>query len=407
MNEKVDQFINQFDESLSAGTFIKMSLGNYKGSDVHLQKIMMRIVAAKRGTRLFVQYKYETRDVVKNYPLSEGRRLLTDFLEGGFRNAHLFSIESDLQLDIGKRNARLNIGKPSIKKLPSIAHDREKTAAVDRSSYYLRLLGITGDSGEVLSRQFDKWKQINKFVEILANLYRRSDLVERDAVTIVDMGSGKGYLTFAAYDYFTNTLGLNASMKGVDARGEQIKLCNEVAVAGGYEGLSFEEGMIGDVDAAGADIVIALHACDTATDDAIFKGISAGASMIVTAPCCHREVRPQLTPPPTLEGILRHPVMLTRMSQMITDGLRSLILEREGYATRMIEFVDTEHTPMNVMLTSVRQASGTYRNAGHEIERILAEYAIKEQHLLKLLETNEGRTAEASAAPVQPNGAAA
>ena len=398
MNEKVDQFISEFAESLSAGTFIKMSLGNYKGSDDHLQKIMMRIVAAKRGKRLFVQYKYETRDVVKNYPLSDGRRLLIEFLETGFRNAHLFTIERDLQLDIGKRNARLNIGKPSIKKLPSIAHDREKAAAVDRSSFYLRLLGITGDSGEVLSRQYDKWKQINKFVEILANLYRRSDLGERDTLKIVDMGSGKGYLTFAAYDYFTNTLGLKVSMKGVDARGEQIKLCNEVAVAGGYEGLRFEEGMIGDVDAAGADIVIALHACDTATDDAIFKGIAAGASMIVTAPCCHREIRTQLKPPPTLEGILRHPVMLTRMSQMITDGLRSLILEREGYATRMIEFVDTEHTPMNVMLTSVRQASGTYRSAADEIEQILAVYGIEEQHLLDLLKKDRGRTAEASAA---------
>jgi hypothetical protein len=385
VNENVDRFISAFAESLSGETFIKLSLGNYKGSDKQLQKILIRLVAGKRGKRLFVQYKYETRDVVKNYPLEDGSRILREQIENGFKSGHLFTLEEDLHLDVGKRNARLNIGKPTIKKLPSLEHDREKAAMVDHAAYYLRLLGITGETGQVLSRQFDKWKQINKFVEILANLYRRSGLSQLESLKIVDMGSGKGYLTFAAYDYFANTLGLKVEMRGVDTRGEQVKLCNEVASSGGYDGLRFEEGQIAEIDASGAHIVIALHACDTATDDAIFKGIDEKAEIILTAPCCHRELRTQLKPPPGLNGILRHPVMLSRTAQLITDGLRSLMLEKEGYSTRMLEFVDTEHTPMNIMITAVRGAGVGYADAAAEIDAVFELYGIEHQHLRHLL----------------------
>ena len=352
----------------------------------------MRLVSGKRGKRLFVQYKYETRDVVKNYAIDDAGRILREQIEGGFKSGHLFTLEEDLQLDVGKRNSRLNVGKPTIKRLPSLEHDREKTAIVDPSAYYLRLLGITGETGQVLSRQFDKWKQINKFAEILANLYRRSDLAKLEDLKLIDMGSGKGYLTFAAYDYFANTLGLKVEMTGVDTRVEQIKLCNEVAVSGGYEGLKFLEGSIAEIDASGANVVIALHACDTATDDAIFKGITARAEIIVTAPCCHRELRSQLEAPSALRGILKHPVMLSRTSQMLTDGLRSLILENEGYATRMMEFVDTEHTPMNVMITAVRGGGPVYSDAGAEIQEIFEAYGIRRQRLWNLLSEKNGKT---------------
>ena len=396
MNENVDRFISAFAESLSGETFIKLSLGNYKGADKQLQKLLMRLVSGKRGKRLFVQYKYETRDVVKNYSIDDGPGILREQIANGFKSGHLFTLKEDQQLDIGKRNSRLNIGKPTIKRLPSLEHDREKTAMVDPSAYYLRLLGITGETGQILSRQYDKWKQINKFVEILTNLYRRSDLSQHDYLKIVDMGSGKGYLTFAAYDYFANTLGLTVEMTGVDTRGEQIKLCNEIAVSGGYEGLRFEEGNISEIDTAGANIVIALHACDTATDDAIFKGIAEVAEIILTAPCCHSELRSQLKPPAALKGMLRHPVMLSRTAQLITDGLRSLILEREGYSTRMMEFVDTEHTPMNIMITAVRGAGSGYPDAAAEIHEIMDTYGINQQRLWSLLNDTTDKTVAAA-----------
>ncbi|MDM7924161.1 MAG: methyltransferase, partial [Pyrinomonadaceae bacterium] len=222
MHENIEKFIAHLRESLADGNFIKLTLGNYKGSDEHLQKIQVRIVETKKGSRRFVQFKYETRDVVRNYDFESGVEMVAKQLGSGFHSGHLFTTEHDYQLDIGKRNSRLNIGKPSIKVKPSSAHDREKKYTVDPNAYYLHLLGITTDSGQVRAPQQDKWKQINKFVEVLAGLYARSDLKEKRSLRIVDMGSGKGYLTFAAYDHFANTLGLTVSMTGVDIKREQV-----------------------------------------------------------------------------------------------------------------------------------------------------------------------------------------
>ncbi|MDM7921367.1 MAG: SAM-dependent methyltransferase, partial [Pyrinomonadaceae bacterium] len=369
-------------ESLADGNFIKLTLGNYKGSDEHLQKIQVRIVETKKGSRLFVQFKYETRDVVRNYDFESGIEMVAKQLVSGFHSGHLFTTGHDYQLDIGKRNSRLNIGKPSIKTKPSAAHDREKKYTVDPNAYYLHLLGITTDSGQVRAPQQDKWKQINKFVEVLAGLYARSDLKEKRSLRIVDMGSGKGYLTFAAYDHFANTLGLTVSMTGVDIKREQVAFCDEVARTGGFDGLEFVEGTIDGYDPGEVDILIALHACDTASDDAIFKGISSHASIIVAAPCCHREVRAQMSTPPMLAGILRHPVMLDRTAEILTDGLRSMLLETSGYSTRMFEFVSTEHTPKNNMIVAVRsRPSGREKDIAAQISTLKAEYGIGHQRL--------------------------
>lgn len=387
MTENIQKFIELLSASLAAGTFIKLTLGNYKGSEEQLQKIHVRIVETKKGRRLFVQYKYETRDIVRNYDLESGIELVARLLDTGFRNAHLFTTEQDSQLDIGKRNSRLNIGKPSIKARPSASHDREKNLLVDPASYYLQLLSITTETGAIRASQSDKWKQINKFVEILAGLYARSDLKERNELRIVDMGSGKGYLTFAAYDYFANTLDLNVSVTGVDLKRDQIAFCNEAARAGGFESLNFVEGTISGFELSEADILIALHACDTASDDAIFKGISANASIIIAAPCCHREVRMQMSVPPLLAGILRYPVMHERMAEMLTDGVRALLLERSGYSTRMFEFVSSEHTPKNNMIVAVRSSNSENRNlAAGQIHTLMAEFEIAHQRLSDLLE---------------------
>jgi hypothetical protein len=158
------------------------------------------------------------------------------------------------------------------------------------------------------------------------------------------MGSGKGYLTFAAYDYFSNVRGLEVVMTGVEAKPELVELCNQVAVSGGFEGLNFVGGSIEDFDVREVGILIALHACDTATDDALFKGIAANAAIIVAAPCCHKEIRRQIKPPGVLHDILKHGTMLEREAETVTDGLRAMLLERSGYSTRIFEFVPTEHT---------------------------------------------------------------
>src|SRR5262249_8714978 len=156
----------------------------------------------------------------------------------------------------------------------SLGHDRTKALQIDQSGFYLKALGITTDPGGVRDKQQDKWRQINKFVEILAKLFEKSELSGRNELKIVDMGCGKGYLTFATYDYFKNRLGINVQITGVDTRKELVDLCNEIAAASEFSCLKFVTSTIDEFDVGDVNILIALHACNTATDDAIFKGIA-------------------------------------------------------------------------------------------------------------------------------------
>lgn len=387
MIENVDKFIIELSKSLSDGTFVKLSLGNYRGSDRHLQKIMVRLVNTKKGNRLYFLYRGDTRDTAKNFDFETGVGLVAEALENGFFSGHLFTTANDLQLEIGKKGkSRLNIGKATFKALPSLDHDREKTYQVDVGSFYLKALGITDDNGRVRDKQQDKWRQINKFVEVLASLVDKSELKEKRSLSLIDMGSGKGYLTFAAYDHFKNIRGVDVSITGVDTKDQLIDLSNEIARACGFEGLKFVEGTIAEFDVGAVDILIALHACNTATDDAIFKGISANAKLIVAAPCCHQEVRPQIKPPAMFRELLRHGVMLERFAEMLTDGIRSLLLERSGYATKLFEFVSTEHTPKNNMLVGTRSSeTASPVEIQQQLDELTAEFGITHQRLETLL----------------------
>ncbi|MCC6328387.1 MAG: SAM-dependent methyltransferase [Acidobacteria bacterium] len=297
MDENIEKLVTAAQNSLADSTFIKLVLSNYKGREHGLQKIIARVVETKHGPRLMFQSRFDTRDIVKNFAFEDGPAEIGQRLGSGFRNAHLFTAGGDLQLTIGKRNSRLVMGKASARKPASTSHDRQKKTLIDPNAFYLKALGIANDKGEIKPSQQDKWRQINKFVEILAGLIDASPIKEKQELRIVDMGSGKGYLTFAAYDHLANMRAAAAKrtvqMTGIEQRPELVDLCNEIAAAVGFEGLKFMQGQIADLDAAGIDILIALHACDTATDDALYKGITANASIIVAAPCCHKQVRRQ------------------------------------------------------------------------------------------------------------------
>ena len=387
MTENIDKFITALSGSLEKETFVKLTLGNYKGTDEHLQKILVRLVSTKKGTRLFFLYRSETRDTAKNYDLETGVALISEALDTGFKSGHLFTTENDYQLDIGKKTkSRFNIGKPTFPTAPPLEHNREKTAQIDPESSYLKALGITDDNGRIRDRQQDKWRQINKFVEILASLVDKSELKDVGKLRIVDMGSGKGYLTFAAYDYFKNTRNIDVQMTGVDAKSDLVELCNTIATACQFDGLSFVVGGIGDYEIGDVDVLIALHACNTATDEALFKGITAKAGLIVAAPCCHQEIRPQIEPPEMFRDILKHGVMLERTAETITDGLRSLLLERSGYATKLFEFVPVEHTPKNNMLVGTRlKKVNDPEHFDRQITEIKSLYGIQKQQLETLL----------------------
>ncbi|MEO5857463.1 MAG: SAM-dependent methyltransferase [Pyrinomonadaceae bacterium] len=391
MEETVRQFIAELRQSVENGTFVKLTLGNYRGDDDSLQKILARPVETNKGNRILFQYRRKRNSNVANFDAEDAISHVEKLLTDGFRSGHLFTTVKDLQLTIGKRSAKITPGRASFTDPAQTSHDREKTYLVDRNAYYLKALGITTDSGSVRSDARDKWKQINKFVEILTGLYESSDLKEKPSLNVVDMGSGKGYLTFAAYDHLvrigSESDGVRVEVTGVESRPYLVELCNQIARAGAYDGLNFVPSTIADFGVDNIDILIALHACDTATDDALSKGIAGNASIIVAAPCCHHEVKAQMRSPDLLAGILKHPVMHERTAETITDGLRSLLLEREGYKTKMFEFVSTEHTPKNNMLVATRAKQPVDRQKiQHQIDALKSEFGIGSQRLDSLLE---------------------
>jgi SAM-dependent methyltransferase len=387
VSEAIEKFVEELDRSLKNEGFVKLSLGNYRGAVEQLQKVLVRPVETKKGKRLLFQYRYNTRDITKNFEAAAALNEVRSLVSSGFRSGHLFTTSSDFQLTIGKKSSRLVRGKPTFSRSIDTAHDRKKDSLIDASSLYLRSLGIATDDGKIRSSQQAKWRQINKYLETLRDLFDSSGLKDRREIRIVDMGSGKGYLTFAAYEYFANVRGLRVSMIGVEARKELVEFCNAIAEAAGFEGLEFVGGSIADFAVKDVDVLIALHACDTATDDAIYKGIAARAELIIAAPCCHKEVRRQISPPAVLRGILKHGSMMEREAETITDGLRAMLLERSGYASKVFEFVPSEHTPKNNMIVGVRKPPNADK-AGDlqaQIDAVKSFYGIGQIRLENLL----------------------
>ncbi|HEX8117702.1 MAG TPA: SAM-dependent methyltransferase, partial [Pyrinomonadaceae bacterium] len=386
-----EKFFKALDESLAGGTFVKLTLSKYRGAEAGLKNVYVRPAELKGGRRLSFLQRYKTRDAVKNHTYEEGARLLRELVGEGFASAHLFTSEEDLRLEVSRKGeARLTAHPPTLDAAAPAGHERRKRRAIDvGGSLYLRELGVTNERGEVRPAMGDKLRQINKFVEIVAGLYDSSPLKGRGELSALDVGSGKGYLTFALYDYFNNVRGVRASVTGVEARAELVELCNAIARRSGFERLNFQTGFINDFELPPTDVLIALHACDTATDDAIHKGVEAGASLIVTAPCCHKEVRPQIVAPPQLRGVLRHGHLLEREAESVTDSLRALLLESAGYRVKVFEFVSTEHTRKNTMIAAARREGDWDGEAALAEVRALKEfYGIREQRLERLLCTD-------------------
>jgi hypothetical protein len=270
----------------------------------------------------------------------------------------------------------------------SFSHDHQKERIIPTlKNIYLRELGVLNANFEVRMELNDKYLQINKYIELLDPFIR--ELSFPDYFHIADMGSGKGYLTFALYDYLTNIQGKTPVITGVESRDELVKLSNDIAAKAGFTRLKFITGTISQVELEKIDMLIALHACDTATDDAIFRGIASGSSLIVCAPCCHKQIRKEFHVTNEMKGILKHGILEERQAEIITDGLRALIMEAHGYKTKIFEFISTEHTSKNVMIVGRKLSRKPERRETYldQISAIKNFYGIKSHYLEQLLES--------------------
>lgn len=354
---KLDQFLAALEAAVADGSFVRLALRMPFGSDETLKSIDIKPVEVRGELKLGFTAHHLTRDLVQNHPPAGAMGQLRKALTKDFKQGFLFTTGFDLQFDNQGKAPRLKETPPTSKGAATLEHDRPKARLIPAGGKsYLTALGVTDADGNVLKTAGDKFRQINRYVEILAPLLKAipADRLRR----IIDMGAGKGYLTFAVADYVTNTLKLPTEVTGVEFREDLVTLCNDIASRTGVENLGFVQGTIDSFDSAGADVLIALHACDTATDDAIAKGIAAEAQLIVVAPCCHKQIRREMEAAEgrhALDFATRHGIFLERQAEMVTDAMRALILEHFGYSTKVFEFISDLHTPKNVLIVAERK----------------------------------------------------
>ncbi len=235
-----------------------------------------------------------------------------------------------------------------------LAHNRVKQYILKENTPvpFLVDLGVMNKEGRIITQKYDKFRQINRFLEFIQDILPKLD--QQKEVTILDFGCGKSYLTFAMYYYLRELKGYDVNIIGLDLKTDVIEKCNGLAVKYGYEKLHFYQGDIADYEGVSSvDMVVTLHACDTATDYALAKAVEWGAKVILSVPCCQHEVNRQIKND-TLEPILKYGILKERMSALLTDGIRANLLESMGYETQLLEFIDMEHTPKNLLIRAVK-----------------------------------------------------
>lgn len=381
----LDRFLEKLQTSLEAGTFVKLTLSRPRSRD-GARNIYARLVDLKAGRAISFTLRQANRDLTQNESLSSASGVVQGWLEREFEEAHLFTTTGDWRFrQKAGQEATLRAARPAFTAAPSLEHDHAKPRAVGNAPFLVKL-GVTAADGTARAGMADKLRQIERFVEILGHLVEGSPLAEAKRVRVCDMGSGKGYLTFAVHHYFTRR-GVAAEVTGVELRADMVELCERVARELGCEGLRFAQGTIEDFALpAQLDVLIALHACDTATDDALAAGVRSGAALLVVAPCCQKEVRRQLVPPDALTEILSHGILAERQAELITDGLRAMVLEASGYEAKVFEFISTEHTGKNVMIAATKRR-GPQPGRWERVGEVMREFGLEHQRLAELLRT--------------------
>lgn len=387
--EAIEKFARETAASLAAGTFVRLVLSAPVNAPADPVKILGRAVVLRGASQLSLTLRHPTNDVTKNLPVAECEAWLRGQLGAHYHSALLGTTQLDWQfISNADGQARLISHKATTKKAPIRVHDQAKSTLLDASAAdWLRGLEVLDRDGKLRASMADKHRQIAHYLEILSHLAKECGWPAAGAspLQIADMGCGKGYLTFGAWHYFQRSCKIPVRVLGVETRADLVAKTNQLARQIRAEGLEFIAGTIESAKLPPVDALMALHACNTATDDAIRRGIELGAKLIVVAPCCHKELRPQLGKPEPFAAVLQHGVMQERMAEWTTDGLRALFLEWAGYRTKVMEFVAGEHTPKNLMIAALREREPFADEAARRRIIALKEFFGIKHHALDVL----------------------
>lgn len=338
-----------FEEKLIVGNFS----GIKKKLDDSYKKVDFRPVMIQDIVYIQFTFEYDKKVIHENLSKEEALNRIGK-LVGEFKQVNIFTCEGDYQILISKKDKVKILKKKASKEFVSLNHNREKEYILkDKSKIdFLIRLGVMNESGKVYKKKYNKFKQINRFLEMIDDVYLHLD---RDRpINIVDFGCGKSYLTFATYYYLVELKKLDVNIIGLDLKEDVIEFCNEVAEDLSYEGLKFVHGDIKDFKGHDkVDMVITLHACDNATDMALVKAIGWKSSLILSFPCCQHELYGKINNP-VLNPMIKHGIIKEKLATLVTDSLRGNVLELMGYEVQLLEFIDMEHTPKNTLIRAVK-----------------------------------------------------
>ena len=343
--------------SLSTDQLLDITISNPVKEET-LNKIKIRPLELKGQTLYQIEEFTKTQAFHKNVTLEELQEQFPAYFENRFRQAQLHLYSEDIQVLANKKGTvsilRKKIKGEAIPKLP-LSHNRTKNYILNEGTAvpFLVELGVMTKDGAVTKAKYDKFRQINRFLEFVQDILPA--LPSDRTITILDFGCGKSYLTFAIYHFLKVLHGRDVRIIGLDLKKDVITNCNRLAEKLGYTELTFLHGDIADYEGMNrVDMVVTLHACDTATDFALAKAIGWDASVILSVPCCQHELNKQMKNE-GLSPLLKYGLIKERTAALFTDAIRGNLLEAAGYQTQILEFIDMEHTPKNILLRAVRK----------------------------------------------------
>ncbi|MBS7527194.1 SAM-dependent methyltransferase [Fusibacter paucivorans] len=322
-------------------------------------KIDVKPILMKELRFFHACYYFDKKVTHENIPESEFVEWLTTMLGHQFKQGMLYTAENNYQILISKKGKATVIKQAATMKPAEVdfTHNRQKQYILNEGEPidFLVHLGVMDDQGNVYKKKYDKFRQLNKYLEFVSDAVKELESSSNDVLTLIDFGCGKAYLTFALYYYLVKIRGKRVRIIGLDLKEDVIAFCNEVAMALAYDGLTFKVGDIKDYQYKGkVDMVVSLHACDTATDAAIGKAVAWDAKVIFAVPCCQHELFGQMQSD-VLSPLLKHGIVKDKLATVVTDTLRAQALEVVGYDVQMLEFIDMTHTPKNILIRAYRQ----------------------------------------------------
>ena len=374
---------------------LKIVISNPKSkNNVKYRKIEISHVLIKKSILFQIAGYTDTQVFHNNVTYEELKEKLFEYMRV-YKQMNIDSSEYHIDILFNKQGEDRTVvtfkesGKALSAKIVPISNNRQKNYILPEGTDIpvFKELGIFTEELKVVNSKYDKFKQINRFAEMVDDVLRN---YPKEEINVIDFGCGKSYLTFVLYYYLTEIKHIRANVVGLDLKTDVIIKCNNLARKFGYEGLRFEMGNInGYKTPFEVDMVVTLHACDTATDYALFNAISWGAKYILSVPCCQHEVNKQIASE-SFEGMLKYGIIKERFSSLITDAIRGCMLEYSGYKTDLLEFIDIEHSPKNVLIRAIKSnISSSKREKSYKEARVMSEEFKLDQTLMRLLEAEK------------------